>query len=160
MLDKKNKGIIAFFLLCNILLLVVFLIEFLCYQDMLTLPDPFFRQWTDWEWEMFTQSSKGDNGIIMLSEIVGFTVSVINLIGIHILLFGRIYGHVILPIRKVWKIVIPLIGLLLYLPCFYYIKYLADYCHLYMELVPALFLSFILLALGIVGLVSLQKQKQ
>lgn len=106
---------------------------------------------------MFLQSGE-DSIITMISEIVRVSVCVINLIGIHLLLYGCLYGVIVLPICNVWKVVIPLVGLSLYIPFFYYITYMADYFHLYMPLVPSEFLSLILLALRIVGLKILKKQ--
>lgn len=155
----KRRLLIAFFLICNLLLLFVFLIDFFWYHDAFTLPDSFFHKLTDMDWVLMRSKSNVEfNRIDIITFAVGFTVSIMNGIGIHILLFGWVYGHVVLPIPLTWKIMIPLIGLVLYAPIFYSIKYQADYYHLYMQLAPTGYFSFVLLALGATGLKNLRKQ--
>lgn len=115
---------------------------------------------TDMDWVLFdNQSSEKLNQIDTITFAVGLAVSFVNLNGINVLLYGRLYGHVILPVPKAWKILIPLIGLALHAPFFYYI-YQADYFHLYMQLAPAGYFSFVLLVLGAIGLKNLRKQNQ
>jgi len=103
------------------------------------------------------QVSAEQDRMIMISEISETVIFAVNaFVGIQILVFGCLNGKTILSVPKVWKIAIPFTGIFLYAPCFYYIKYQADYFHLYMQLVPNVFLSLVVLALLFIAIRNLR----
>lgn len=145
-----KKSTLYFFLLCNTILILTFLIDLIFFYDVPFLPDSFFRRITDLDWSLFLQpDTEREKIIIPGSFAVTLVVSFINLFAFHNLIY---YQHKTMVIRKGWKIAIPLIFLLLYLPFYFYCKYQAMYFRLYMMMLPAVFFSLTILVLGFVGI--------
>ena len=158
--DRKAKAAVMFFLIVNLLLLFVFFVLIICFYDVPAFPVAAFRKLTKIDFTLYMQSGDLYDAITRITHIVGLAVSMIDFTGIQILLYARLYGCRGLPIPTVLKVVVPVAGVLLYSPIYYYIKYRADYFHLYMLLVPVVFLALILLALWLIGITNLRKERQ
>lgn len=146
------------FLVANLVLLCVFLVDVMIFKEVLALPNAFFHIWTNVEQEMYWQTADQNTKIVVFSELTGILATFINFFALQYLLYGHLYSRkVILPIRRAWKISVPLGGLLLYLPIYFYIKYDVTYFLLYMALIPAVILSMVTLILGLIGAKNLRK---
>lgn len=169
MFQKKLKILTGVFLLCNLLFIVCFLIDLLFFRNYhasLSLEN--CRSLGIDPQEIYGRMSKKEHRIIIISEIIGAIVCIINLNGIKILLRGQQYknkhagpfisylGSLVPPM---WKIPIPLFGFLLFVLCYRCISDHTDYLHLYMELLPGIYFSLVALALLFVAIKNLKKQQ-
>ena len=154
--EIKTIRTIKSYLFCIIIFQIIFLIEVFAFHDCIIAPNHFFRITTlsEWHWLLQQEPTPYGMGIILISDLLQDIFIVVFIVGIFQLFYVK---QKILPIRTLWKIVIPVAGLIMYLPCFYYFKYQAEHYRLYITIIPGEILSLIFLCLILIGLAGKRK---
>lgn len=124
---------------------ILFFVVFLCFREIILTGDPLFHPLTSEEWEWLCQRPHDYQDLQVMAIVyplasIFSTTTWICCARHYIALFKS--RHL-----RASDILIPILGLALYAPLFYYIKYRAEHYYLWMGMVPAEVLSLILLCL-------------
>lgn len=151
----EDKVILTFISILNFLFWALFLITFLQFNSVFSYPNPLYHVMTDLDRELIELDAYMPYANLRVI-IVGMklTVGFLNLCELYMLIFhvSEPNGYRILPIPSKQIVTVLKFALMLYLPCYFYIKYLADFYHLWMSMVPSLFISatfFVIVGLGL-----------
>lgn len=159
MLTRSEKAILAFILLINFALWVLFGVSFICFHNTFSFSSGIFHSMTALDWKLAAQGSDRFGSFLSLTDMAA---AVINGLGLWMLSAPE-YKHgedPFLPIPRKLRVTIPISALQLYIICYIYIKYFADYFRVWMHLVPMMFQSAALLILLAIGFHRLRKQRQ
>ena len=124
---------------------IVFFVVFFCFRDIIIAGNSLFHPLTSEEWEWLCQWSRDYQDLQVMA--IAYPLASIFSTTIWIC-YVRHYTP---PFKtrhlRASDILIPIIGLALYAPLFYYIKYRVEHYYLWMDLVPREVLSLVLLGL-------------
>lgn len=160
MLTRSEKAILAFILLFNFALWVLFGISFICFHHTFSFSSGIVHVMTALDWKLAAQSVDDTFGSVL--SLTDMAAAVINGLGLWILSAPE-YKHgedPFLPIPRKLRVTIPMSALQLYIICYIWIKYFTDYFRVWMHLVPLMFQSAALLALLAIGFYRLRKQRR
>lgn len=146
---KNNVPLLKILLAVIILFQVFFLIDLFCYYNVITI-NMFFKpiSYDYWNWFLIHKDELGyDSAIANITIILKYMLNFLFLYVILNILFTKEYRH---AIGK--RIATMLIGfaIIIYMICFFYIKYVAEHYRLFMELISTEILSLLLLCLIII----------
>ena len=152
---QKKTNICA---VAALLFQVLFLTAVFVFSDVLVLGPTIFRRKMSYEeWGHLLQQGEyaGNQELLMLFMVAEGFVLLMDVMGLYQILFSK-SGR--LPIRAVWKVLIPVFGLLGYLPFYFHFKYQAEYFRLYMSLAPVEMVTLVFLVLLCLGRRALHRQ--
>ena len=150
-MEQYKKPLIYGYIISNILFQVLFLSLYFIFSDMYLYGTTYFRFMTreeaDW---LIKYNAAGGYNIVYYAiiDLLRRMIIFIDLIGLYFLYSKK---RNLIPIPKLWKIIIPAVGILIYIPCFYYIKYDAPHYTMYLALFPVEIFSLVSLGLIIAG---------
>lgn len=106
----------------------------------------FFYELTleEWNWLVERGPVAHETEVLFVFMALKYAVLIVDLLTLY---YVYLAPQKPLTVPTIWKIAVPLAGLLAYLPCFYLIKYKAPHFLLYMDLVPSEVLSLTSLCL-------------
>lgn len=163
MLTRSEKAILAFILLFNLALWVLFGVAFICFHNTFSFSSGFVHVMTALDWDLAAKSARMDGdafgSVVTVTDVFA---AVINGLGLWIL-WAPEYKHganPFLPIPQKSLVAVPWSAFLIYAGCYIYIKYFANYFRVWMHLVPLMFQSLVLLTLLAIGFHGLRKQRQ
>ncbi|WP_312159586.1 hypothetical protein [Oscillibacter sp.] len=163
MLTRSEKAILAFILLFNLALWVLFGVAFICFHNTFSFSSGLVHVMTTLDWELAAQSAKMDGDTFgSILTLIGVVAAVINGLGLW-MLWAPEYKRgtsLFLPISKQLLVAVPWSAFLIYAACYIWIKYFVDYFRVWMHLVPLMFQSAVLLTLLAIGFHGLRSQKQ
>ena len=150
-MSEKNARFFKCCFLLSAAILAVFLVELIFFYDFVLAGDPLSRYLTEEEWNwLIARPSKSYEPIVLgISTLVSYFFWLLSIVCIGKLLSAK---EAPLRIRRSLKIGVPLLGILLYTPVYYYVKYKAVHYRLYMTYLPLVFFSIILLTLTCIAL--------
>jgi len=163
LLTRWEKAILAFILLFNLALWVLFGVAFICFHSTFSFSSGLVHVMTALDWDLAAQSAKMDGDTFgSVLTLIGMVAAVINGLGLW-MLWAPEYKHgesPFLPISKKLLVTVLWSAFLIYAVCYICIKYFADYFRVWMHLVPLMFQSAALLTLLAIGFHGLRNQRQ